>query len=120
MFLAKLSFHNLVIQTPVEVDPKQLATSLPPVPPLCDHTTCGGCWHGYPQSRFPNWTPSQVKKSKIHKAITEYRRDVDCICHHVDVNHHGLFTDAAKIVAAYGDEGATWEQFVHAVVCQGG
>jgi hypothetical protein len=78
-----------------EVDQDQLNTDLPPVPKNCDHTTCDGiCWKGYPQSRFPNWTPRQVKKCKIQSAIDEYDADKKCVIHKLDVNKLGIFLDA--------------------------
>ncbi|KAJ7757026.1 hypothetical protein B0H16DRAFT_1662496 [Mycena metata] len=78
-----------------EIDPLQLASPAPPVPPPCDHTSCDGCWQGYPQSRFPNWTPSQVRRSRIHKAIADYNNDPSII-HYVDVDSNGFFTDSGK------------------------
>src|SRR2546421_71712 len=62
-----------------EVDPEQLNSELHPIPALCDHRDCGhDCWKNYPQSRFPNWTRRQVKKSKILKAVEEYDRALPC------------------------------------------
>ncbi|KAF8892904.1 hypothetical protein BD779DRAFT_1765736 [Infundibulicybe gibba] len=68
-----------------EVDSEQLNTPLPPVPPLM--------LGGYPQSRFPNWTPRQVDKSGITDAIQYYRRDTPCIVYYVDVDDRGIFTN---------------------------
>ncbi|KAF8062242.1 hypothetical protein FPV67DRAFT_1563640 [Lyophyllum atratum] len=96
-----------------EIDAVQLESELPPVPPLCDHTNCDGCWMGYPQSRFPNWTPSQVERSKIADAIANYDRSNPCIIYHVDVNSQGLFTDAGEIVAEDNDKAATWDVMIH-------
>jgi len=99
-----------------EVDSRQLESDLPPVPPLCDHKTCDGCWKGYPQSRFPNWTYRQVVKSKIQKALTEYSTEQPCVCHRVDVDVNGFFTNAGAIVANHGDERATWERVISETV----
>ncbi|TFK31449.1 hypothetical protein BDQ12DRAFT_694125 [Crucibulum laeve] len=98
-----------------EVDEVQLASSLPPVPELCDHKSCEGCWVGYPQSRFPNWTPRQVKKSKIYKAIHDYRRDLTCKCYHVDVDVNGRFTDPGAFEAPEGKEADTWDRIINTI-----
>ncbi|KAH8829102.1 hypothetical protein DL96DRAFT_1596644 [Flagelloscypha sp. PMI_526] len=69
--------------------PPARTTQLPPVPPPCDHTTCGvSC---YPQSRFPNWTPSQVGRSGIAAAITNYDKTKPCAIYLVDVDKNGKF-----------------------------
>jgi len=98
------------------VDTEQLECDLPPVPPLCDHMTCDGCWKGYPQSRFPNWTHRQVVKSKIHKAITEYSHEQPCVHHRVDVDMNGFFTNAGPIEAHHGNERVTWERLISETV----
>lgn len=73
-----------------DVDPMQLKSELPLVPPLCDHVNCGKmCWRNYPQSRFPSWTRSQMKKSKILQEIEDYNRDQACKLLFVDL---GRFT----------------------------
>jgi len=95
-----------------EVDRGQLETSKPPIPSLCDHRACNDCWKGYPQSLFPNWTPSQVKKSKISIAIKDYRRDVPCIIHHVDVDDNGYFRDADKYFASESTIKESWDTIV--------
>ncbi|KAF5384252.1 hypothetical protein D9615_003334 [Tricholomella constricta] len=96
------------------LDHEQLRSELPPVPPLCDHTTCGGCWVGYPQSRFPNWTQEQVERSKIADAISNYNKDQPCIIHHVDVNTNGFFTDASQVIANDNDKEQTWNTIITA------
>ncbi|PPQ92528.1 LOW QUALITY PROTEIN: hypothetical protein CVT25_010361 [Psilocybe cyanescens] len=96
-----------------EVDREQLESPLPPIPPLCDHIDCSGCWRGYPQSRFPNWTKRQVTKSKIMGAIKNYSRNSPCICYQVDVDIDGFFTNPGHIVARYGDEDATWTSLIN-------
>ncbi|KAG5639754.1 hypothetical protein H0H81_000034 [Sphagnurus paluster] len=97
-----------------ELDQEQLKSELPPVPELCDHTTCGGCWRGYPQSRFPNWTPGQVARSKIADAIVNYDQENPCIIYHVDVNTKGIFTDAAMIVAHDDQRDENWKTLITA------
>ncbi|EKM78431.1 hypothetical protein AGABI1DRAFT_129541 [Agaricus bisporus var. burnettii JB137-S8] len=73
-----------------EFDRGLLDSELPPVPPLCDHTLCGGsCWKNYPESRFPNWTEHQVEKCDIQRIIK--KRD-PCRLHVVDVDKEGIFT----------------------------
>lgn len=96
-----------------EVDPVQLESPLPPIPPPCDHKTCGGCWAGYPQSLFPNWTPRQVEKSKIQSAITDYRRDIPCKIYHVDVGEDGFFKDAGVVLADESNKSEIWERIIH-------
>ena len=64
------------------IDQEQLNRGTPPVPGDCDHESCEGhCWKGYPQSRFPNWTPGQVIKCKIRAAIDDYDRSLDRRAH---------------------------------------
>lgn len=98
----------------VEVDPLQLELgfNFPPVP-LYDQN---GYWQGYPQSLFPNWTHRQVVKSRIRKAITESSTEQPCICHRLDVDTNGLFTNAGPMVANHGDEQATWERLISETV----
>ncbi|KAG5644686.1 hypothetical protein DXG03_007986 [Asterophora parasitica] len=91
-----------------ELDAEQLHSEKPPVPELCDHTTCEGCWKGYPQSRFPNWTKEQVERSKIADAVADYDKDRPCIIHHVDVNTSGFFTNASHVTANDADVEDTW------------
>ena len=99
-----------------EVDRRQLNTSKPPIPPPCNHQPCNNCWKGYPQSLFPNWTPAQVKKSKINIAINDYRRDVACIIHHVDVDDNGYFRDAGKHFATDSTIKESWDGIVKSQV----
>src|ERR1700759_318712 len=90
--LVQTYLNMWLIMPMTEVDQVQLNTDLPPVPKNCDHTTCKGeCWKGYPQSRFPNWTPRQVKKCKIQSAIDDYLRERKCLIYKLDVNKHGIF-----------------------------
>ncbi|KAF8236165.1 hypothetical protein L208DRAFT_1391284 [Tricholoma matsutake] len=95
------------------VDPIQLASRLPPVPALCDHKSCDGCWKGYPQSRFPNWTKDQVSRSQISKAITNYRRDEPCVVYRADVRSDGFFEDAERMTATEDNKDDVWDQIIH-------
>ena len=99
-----------------EVDPVQLECPLPPIPPPCDHKTCGGCWTGYPQSLFPNWTPRQVEKCKMRSAIDDYRRDIPCKIYHVDVGEDGFFKDAGVEVAGESNKSEIWQRIIHSTV----
>ena len=100
-----------------EVDSKQLETadSEPPLPELCDHSykRCNGCWKGYPQSRFQNWTQGQIKKAKIYNIIHNYSKIKPCVYYRVDVNDRGLFTHTREITTVYGDEDIIWDNLVH-------
>ncbi|KAF9076893.1 cora-like Mg2+ transporter protein-domain-containing protein [Rhodocollybia butyracea] len=78
------------------VDLKQLESPSLPIPVKCLHHNCNRCYTGYPQSRFPNWTPAQVKRSGINTAIHDYDKNRACTIHYVNVDTHGLFTDAEK------------------------
>ncbi|KAH0578500.1 hypothetical protein H2248_003642 [Termitomyces sp. 'cryptogamus'] len=98
------------------IDPHQLESEEPPVPDSCDHTTCserGGCWRGYPQSLFPNWTTAQVEKSKISDAIVNYNKDTPCKIYHVDVNNSGFFTSPGMAKMEEGKEEESWDRIVH-------
>ncbi|KAJ3998256.1 hypothetical protein F5050DRAFT_1567627 [Lentinula boryana] len=96
-----------------EVDATQLESPLPPIPPLCDHNNCGGCWKGYPQSRFPNWAPGQVQRSRINAAINDYDSSTPCIIHYVNVDTGGFFTNAEKHYVGDGDVEVFWEEIAH-------
>ena len=88
----------------------------PPVPDLCDHSNCTDCWVGYPQSRFPNWTPSQVLRSKIQDAVVNYDRKVPCRIHQMDVGSDGFFTNAETLDVPEEKVDETWEDLKHHVV----
>ncbi|KAG7445230.1 uncharacterized protein BT62DRAFT_897935 [Guyanagaster necrorhizus] len=96
-----------------EVDDEQLKSEAPPIPELCNHVDCNGCWKGYPQSRFPNWTPSQVRRSRILYAIKEYDRTIPCTIHHVDVDDRGFFMDSGKKEATEQTKDDFWEHLIH-------
>ncbi|KII85915.1 hypothetical protein PLICRDRAFT_115548 [Plicaturopsis crispa FD-325 SS-3] len=59
----------------------------------CPHVgaPCAGpkCWAKYPQSLFPNWTPSQVLRSGLHDFIVD-KKDPSAI-HAVNVRENGRF-----------------------------
>ena len=109
--------HSIAFITCLAVDPVQLESRLPPVPPLCDHKSCNGCWKGYPQSRFPNWTKDQVSRSKIADAITNYCSDKPCIIYRADVRDDGFFENVDSVTADDRDRDATWNIMVHTQVC---
>jgi len=115
MLMVHLTIFSLILL--LEVDPHQLECPLPPIPPLCDHRFCAsedklGCWTGYPQSRFPNWTRRQVVKSRIYAALTEYSKDVNCKLHRVDVDQDGFFTNPGPLVAEPGKEKEAWDKLI--------
>ena len=90
-------FDDISLILVAEIDPLlQLECPLPPIPPLCVPKFCAsegkaGCWTGYPQSRFPNWTRRQGVKGKIYAALKEYART--CTLYRIDVDKDGFFTD---------------------------
>ncbi|KAF7329843.1 hypothetical protein MKEN_00247700 [Mycena kentingensis (nom. inval.)] len=93
-----------------EIDQVQLNSELPPIPPYCDHSTCEGrCWKDYPQSRFPNWTSSQLRRSRIQKAVNDNRSPATI--YYVDVDNKGVFTDSGKFVST--DPSETSEEDAH-------
>ncbi|KAK0224094.1 hypothetical protein IW262DRAFT_873230 [Armillaria fumosa] len=95
-----------------EIDDEQLKSQAPPIPPPCNHVDCNGCWKGYPQSHFPNWTPSQVRRSRIHSAIHDYNRETPCTIHQVDVNDHGFFIDSGKQEATEQTKDVFWKLLI--------
>lgn len=98
-----------------EIDPKQLETVEPPASELCDHSSkrCNGCWKGYPQSLFQNWTQGQVKKAKIYNLIHNYSKIKPCVYYRADVNDRGLIFHTREITTVYGDEDIIWDNLVH-------
>ncbi|KAF8236168.1 hypothetical protein L208DRAFT_1253151 [Tricholoma matsutake] len=96
------------------VDAAQLASGLPPVPKLCDHKSCDGCWKDYPQSRFPNWTKDQRSRSGISDAIENYRR-TPCVTYQADVCPDGIFVDLGSIAATDADKDPTWDRMINTV-----
>ncbi len=92
-----------------EVDGEQLKSEAAPIPPPCNHVNCNGCWKRYPQSRFPNWSPSQVKRSGILDVIENYNRNIPCKIHRVDVDDRGYFTDPGEYEITEQTTDASWE-----------
>ncbi|KAF5346967.1 hypothetical protein D9758_010088 [Tetrapyrgos nigripes] len=78
-----------------EVDSTVLNSGTPPIPPICNHETCNGCWRDYPRSRFPNWTDTQVRRSGIYKAIHRYK-ELPCTIYHVDIDKNGVFGGSGR------------------------
>ncbi|PFH53445.1 hypothetical protein AMATHDRAFT_137387 [Amanita thiersii Skay4041] len=77
-----------------DVDAMELNNPAEAVPGECDHEDCEGrCWKKYPESRFPNWTINQVRKSKIREAIDREAQN-DCIIHQLDITQSGAFKAA--------------------------
>ncbi len=87
----------------------------PPIPELCDHKHCTDCWKGYPGSRFPNWTSSQVEKSRIAHAV-EQKQDKNCVCYHVDIDSNGYFKNADEFVTEPDNSEETWKRILSAEV----
>ncbi|KAF8892905.1 hypothetical protein BD779DRAFT_1467977 [Infundibulicybe gibba] len=52
-----------------EVDPVQLNTPLPPVPPLCDHETCGGCWKVTHSPAFRTGHHAKLGKAELQTSL---------------------------------------------------
>ena len=98
------------------VDATQLASELPPVPKRCDHKSCGGCWRGYPQLQFPNWTKDQVSRSKVSDAIKNYRSTDPWITYRADVLSNGTFVNVESVTATDADNDSTWNAVINAVV----
>ncbi|SJL10696.1 uncharacterized protein ARMOST_14088 [Armillaria ostoyae] len=92
-----------------EVDGEQLKSDVPPIPPPCNHVNCEGCWKRYPQSLFPNWSPSQVERSGILDVIEKYNRSIPCTIHRVDIDDRGYFTDPGKYELTEQAKDASWE-----------
>ncbi|KAK1225976.1 hypothetical protein PQX77_011044 [Marasmius sp. AFHP31] len=99
-----------------EVDVLQLASTLPPIPEACPHDDCDGkCWKGYPASRFPNWTPSQVKRSQIQKVI-DHPFERDCKIYAADVDTTGYFSNVGEPRTVHKTEASAsefWHDIVH-------
>lgn len=71
--------------------------------PKCPHPTgqCVGCWAGYPQCLFPNWTAAQVLQSKMfsHPAKSDL-----CVIYRVEVTDDGKCYDPGSL-RAQGEDG---------------
>ncbi|KAF9462507.1 hypothetical protein BDZ94DRAFT_1322516 [Collybia nuda] len=96
-----------------QIDQAQLATSGPPVPTnVCDHldaAKCKGCWSGYPQSLFPNWTRGQQKKSRISKIVSRPFDHRDCVIHYVDIAEDGNFAATEDLSVGDANKDAHWD-----------
>ena len=81
-----------------DLDSDLNATSEPEPKQGCHHTTreCDGCWAQYPQSLFPNWTPSQVRRSAIADICAKTRSEGPCLIHYADVYHNRKSFSADK------------------------
>ena len=65
-------------------------------------------WHGYPQSSFPNWTESQVRRCEMLTACPAGASIVS----KVDVLHDGKFSEDGPQMAAIKDrpsEATFWD-----------
>ncbi|KAF9460636.1 hypothetical protein BDZ94DRAFT_1169292 [Collybia nuda] len=95
-----------------DIDPNQLdyIPMLPPVPPPCDHISCGGCWKGYPQSRFPDWTRNQVLRSNISKTIL--MRNPSTI-YQVIFTIYGFHFDRKSTPVPGDNPDRIWENMIH-------
>jgi hypothetical protein len=87
----------------------------PPIPAKCDHQNCNNCWKGYPRAQFPNWTPSQVRKSRIAEVIGRHPQKI-CVCRRVDIDDEGHFSDANAVDAKPGSEDETWKGILETAV----
>ena len=105
----------LVFMKFIEVDYRQLEFICPPIPECCDHSleSCNGCWRGYPQARFPNWTNQQIRKAKIYEAVNNSPENKHCICYRVDLNDQGFFTSPKEMTIEYGEEERNWDNLIH-------
>ena len=102
----------------LELDQVQLASSAPTVPPRCRHTELecrNDCWKKYPQSRFPNWTPSQVSRSKIEEALVKKR---PCTIYQVDIDPEGHFSNGGEETISENNQFAFWGRLIK--VCRNG
>ncbi|PPQ75033.1 hypothetical protein CVT26_011931 [Gymnopilus dilepis] len=99
-----------------KIDAAQLSSMHPPIPEPCNHESCDRCWKGYPRSLYPNWTPTQVLKSKIAHAIDKHRYDgLPCVIYQVDVDNCGFFKmpHPDRIISNYYCLDDTWRDILH-------
>lgn len=80
---------------------------------VCPHERgkCVGCWAGYPQSLYPNWTWRQVDKSGITKIVTPSR---NCLLHYLDIDRDAHFSAPIRYDCNDHDE-TTWKILQNAV-----
>ena len=83
----------------------------PLIPDLCLHENCDNCWRDYPQSRYPNWTATQMKKCKIADVIGR-TQSKPCVSHYVDVDDKGYFINVEKFEAKPEEAEKTWESLL--------
>jgi len=93
------------------IDPEQLKNTDPSPPTqICDHldaAKCKGCWSGYPQSLFPNWTPAQQRRSQISKIVD--RSTDTCVIRYVDVDEKGEFSPSEDLTVTSAGTDAHWQ-----------
>ncbi|KAF8516401.1 hypothetical protein JB92DRAFT_2810383 [Gautieria morchelliformis] len=84
-----------------DIEPASLQLSSEPH--QCPHPTgqCEGCWAGYPQSLFPNWTKDQVARSRMKQPTTQSAR---CVIRRVEVKDGGEFCDPGSQRAPDNEE----------------
>ena len=82
-----------------------------PIPDRCLHENCNNCWRDYPQSCYPNWTTTQMKKCKIADAIGR-TQSKPCVSHFVDVDDKGHFINVDKFEAKPEEAESTWKSLL--------
>lgn len=95
------------------VDADQLDTKEKPIPDKCEHegSNCS-CWRNYPSSRFPNWTPEQVRKAGITAAIDGDDHTGICTIYRCDVDTDGLFKDPGSRTTEGQTEDDMWKEML--------
>lgn len=68
------------------------------------------------QSLFPNWTPDQVRRSGIAKAVKVSSREVNCTVYHVDVDQKGHFSKSLEYNVTESNEDEIWDDLIHSKV----
>lgn len=97
-----------------EIDP-EVQAAVPKFRHECPHekNRCEGCWKGYPQSHYPNWTPPQVWRCGISRV------DPDpvggCGIHYIDVDETGHFSIPGIKHFNQGDHEMFWKVIQSAV-----
>ncbi|GJJ08745.1 hypothetical protein Clacol_002964 [Clathrus columnatus] len=96
-----------------EIDPETQAT-IPKARHVCPHekNNCEGCWTGYPQLFYPNWTPPQVQRCGI--SGVDPNPIGDCGIHYVDVDQMGHFS-IPKSLEKNKDDEIFWRDIQKAV-----
>ncbi|KIY69198.1 hypothetical protein CYLTODRAFT_420913 [Cylindrobasidium torrendii FP15055 ss-10] len=84
-----------------------------PIPDKCDHQSCNGaCWKEYPRSRFPNWLPAQVKRSRIQDAIENYDVKERSTMNVLDISDRGIFKAGDKIIVPEEEKDKFWNTLI--------